>query len=87
MSTSQSAEGLSDAKHSGSHPTIAIHVNAQQVDVAAGASVLELLAQLGLQRRGLAVEVNGEIVPRQAWGERLLQADDRVEVVSLVGGG
>lgn len=66
---------------------ISIHVNDQRVELAAGASVLQLLAQLGLQRRGLAVEVNGDIVPQQALGERLLQADDRVEVVSLVGGG
>jgi thiamine biosynthesis protein ThiS len=33
------------------------------------------------------VEVNGEIVPQRSFDERRLFVDDRIEVVSLVGGG
>ena len=62
-------------------------VNEQRVDLPAGATVQQLLLQLGLPRRGLAGEVNGEIVPQRSFDERRLFVDDRIEVVSLVGGG
>jgi thiamine biosynthesis protein ThiS len=35
----------------------------------------------------VAVEHNGEIVPRATWGERILNGGDRLEVVHFVGGG
>jgi len=67
--------------------TMPVLVNEQRVDLPAGATVQQLLLQLGLPRRGLAVEVNGEIVPQRSFDERRLFVDDRIEVVSLVGGG
>ncbi len=48
------------------------------------ASLIELL-ELGGKR--LALEVNGEIVPRSRYGIYRLQADDRVEIVHAIGGG
>jgi thiamine biosynthesis protein ThiS len=42
---------------------------------------------LGLKRRGLAVEVNGNIIPHRELSSYRLKAADRVEVVALVGGG
>lgn len=50
-------------------------------------SIAELLGQLGVDRSKCAVEINGEIVPRSRQAERLMAAGDRVEVVTLVGGG
>ena len=52
------------------------------------AAVLNLLiAALGLQGDRVAVEHNGEIVPRANWSETALSAGDRLEVVHFVGGG
>lgn len=64
-----------------------ISVNGQPREVATGATVAELLLTLGLDARQLAVERNLELVPRGAHGETRLAAGDRVEVVTLVGGG
>jgi len=50
-------------------------------------SVLDLLVDLGLADKRVAVEVNGEIVPRSQQASRSLAANDRVEVVVAVGGG
>jgi thiazole synthase len=50
-------------------------------------TVAQLLEQLGHDRRRVAVEVNEEVVPATRHGERQLAAGDRVEIVSLVGGG
>jgi sulfur carrier protein len=39
------------------------------------------------QRRGVAVAVNGEVVPRSAWDEQSLRDGDRVEVLTAAQGG
>jgi len=51
------------------------------------AYVTDLIEQLGLVGQRLAIEVNGDIVPRSQHAERSLGAGDRVEVVRAIGGG
>lgn len=60
-------------------------VNGKQLDFA-GASVADLIVELALHGR-LAVEVNGDIVPRSAHGSTPLNDQDRVEIVHAIGGG
>jgi len=50
-------------------------------------TVAELLAELDLESRRVAVEVNQELAPRARHSELVLREGDRVEVVTLVGGG
>ena len=50
-------------------------------------TVADLLTRLKLPAKGVAVEVNLEIVPRARHAEFELREGDRLEVVSLVGGG
>jgi len=57
----------------------------RQVDAAL--SVLQLLQLEGLAERRVAVEVNGEIVPRSRHGEHCLADGDRIEIVHALGGG
>jgi sulfur carrier protein len=47
----------------------------------------ELLHQLGFNPRLVAVEYNGEILHRQFWTETKIEDGDRLEVVTIVGGG
>jgi sulfur carrier protein len=51
------------------------------------ASLEQLIGALGLKGDRVAVEHNGEIVPRAGWGETTLNGGDRLEVVHFVGGG
>jgi len=53
----------------------------------AAASVAELVAQLGLDARKVAVERNLEIVPRSAYAATGLSDGDRIEIVHFIGGG
>jgi len=46
-----------------------------------------LIGELGLKGDRVAVEHNGEIVPRAGWAETSLNGGDRLEVVQFVGGG
>jgi sulfur carrier protein len=51
------------------------------------ASLEQLIGELGLNGDRVAVEHNGEIVPRTGWAETTLNGGDRLEVVHFVGGG
>jgi sulfur carrier protein len=67
--------------------SMTISCNGQPRTVAAGTTVAALVAELGLEPRHVAVEVNLELVPRARHAERPLAVGDRVEIVTLVGGG
>ncbi|RTE67084.1 sulfur carrier protein ThiS [Amphritea opalescens] len=64
-----------------------IQVNGDSLDVQEGASVADLIEQLGLGERRVAVELNLEIVPRSRHANTKLSEGDRVEVVHAIGGG
>ncbi|MDX1976529.1 MAG: sulfur carrier protein ThiS [Pseudanabaenaceae cyanobacterium bins.68] len=50
-------------------------------------NLIALLEELGINPRLVAVEYNGEILHRQFWAETMIQASDRLEIVTIVGGG
>jgi sulfur carrier protein len=50
-------------------------------------TVIALLGQLGLAGKRVAVELNGEIVPRSRHAAQALAEGDRLEIVVAVGGG
>ena len=52
-----------------------------------GVSISRLLDELGLTGKRVAVERNGEIVPRSRHGETALAEGDQLEIVVAVGGG
>ena len=64
-----------------------IQLNGEPRELASATSVLQLLEQLGLVGRRVAVELNLDIVPRSAHATTILQPGDRVEVVHAIGGG
>ena len=64
-----------------------ILLNGQAQSVNDAATVADLLKKLGVSTRGIAVEVNGELVSRSAHSTYRLTSGDRLEIVTLVGGG
>lgn len=64
-----------------------VFVNEEPREVREGITVSDLLELLELQPRYVAVERNLQLVPRAQHGECILQAEDRLEIVTLVGGG
>jgi sulfur carrier protein len=62
-------------------------VNGTPRTLAESTTIRRLLDELKLPTRGIAVEVNQQIVPRGEHAERELADGDRLEIVSLVGGG
>lgn len=62
-------------------------VNGDSRTLDEGATVADLVRELGLEGQRLAVEVNREIVPRSTHPGHVLRAGDRVEIVHAIGGG
>lgn len=66
-----------------------IEVNGEQVELNEPATVAAVIERIGAggDRRGVAVAVNGEVVPRSAWDQTLLSNGQRVEIVGAIQGG
>ncbi|HEX3235374.1 MAG TPA: sulfur carrier protein ThiS [Gemmatimonadales bacterium] len=62
-------------------------VNGETREIAGPATLLELLAQLGLDPRSVVVELNREIVRRPRLAETPVAEGDTIELVHFVGGG
>ena len=54
---------------------------------AASPDIAALIRALGLEGKRIAVERNGEIVPKSRYGDTRVQAGDKLEIVAAVGGG
>jgi sulfur carrier protein len=66
-------------------PTIVL--NGESRPTKDGQTVAELLREIGLDPRQVAVERNREVVPRAQHGQTVLEDGDQLEVVTFVGGG
>jgi sulfur carrier protein len=64
-----------------------ISVNGNPSELEPGTTIAQLLAQLETPDRGVAVAVDGEVVPRGAWPSTAIADNARVEVVMAVQGG
>ncbi|MFQ5354946.1 MAG: sulfur carrier protein ThiS [Mariprofundaceae bacterium] len=63
-----------------------IHLNGESKIIHA-ATISELIQEIGLQSRLVAVERNLEVVPKSLYGEVSLEDGDRIEIVHMIGGG
>lgn len=66
---------------------LVLQVNGETRTCAPNTPLPTFLQQLGLKPQLVAVEYNGEILHRQFWETTVMQADDRLEIVTIVGGG
>lgn len=63
-----------------------VKINGEPLDIV-GKTLAEYLASTKYDFMRIAVECNGEIVPKAKYGETVLQEGDVIEVVNFVGGG
>lgn len=63
-----------------------VTINGESVDVA-GKTIGEYLDTTNYDKKRIAVEKNGDIVPKALYDEALINDGDTIEVVSFVGGG
>ena len=63
-----------------------VKINGEELNIA-GKTIAQYIESTSYDRSRIAVERNGDIVPKVKYGETILQDGDTVEVVSFVGGG
>lgn len=63
-----------------------IRINGEKLDVSS-LSLLDYLSQKAYRTERIAVELNGEILPKTLYADTVLKDGDQVEIVSFVGGG
>ena len=66
---------------------IRLQINGREVDLAGPTRLADYLEQLGVDPRGVAVELNERILERTEYAAAVLEAGDVVEIVRMVGGG
>ncbi|WP_035383322.1 sulfur carrier protein ThiS [Ferriphaselus sp. R-1] len=66
---------------------ISVSINGAPQTFDAAPSVSELIQQMQLTGKRIAIERNGEIVPRSLFAEQRLADGDKLEIVVAVGGG
>jgi sulfur carrier protein len=66
---------------------VTVHVNGAAREIPAGSELADLVALVTSAQSGIAVAVNGEVVPRGSWPDTRLADGDRVEVVTAMQGG
>jgi sulfur carrier protein len=66
---------------------LTLTVNGEARTFAKTLTVAGLVAELGLDTRKVAVELNREIVPRSTYGNVTLNSGDKLEIVHFIGGG
>lgn len=64
-----------------------MYVNGEQVNIQDEISLSEFLKKRGYDRQRVAVEKNGDIVPRKNFETEMLSDGDKIEIVHFVGGG
>lgn len=64
-----------------------VTVNGTTRDLPAGATLADLVAEVADDPRGVAVAVDGEVVPRTAWATTSLRDGQAVEILTAVQGG
>jgi len=70
-----------------SEGSVTVTVNGVARPATAGSSLRALVEALGFTGRPIAVELDGEVVPRAGLDARLLSGGERIEIVTFVGGG
>jgi sulfur carrier protein len=67
--------------------SLSITVNGVARDVGDVRTIADVVARLGLAGKRIAVECNGEVVPRSRYADTPVAHEDRLEIVGAVGGG
>jgi len=64
-----------------------IQLNGDPYEINYGTNLNELLNKLKIEKKKVAIEINGEIVQKEKYQNLVLNKDDKVEIVHFIGGG
>ena len=62
-------------------------INGQQKNIDNNLTVEQLVIDLGYKEKRFALEINGEVIPKSEYSNKIIFENDRLEIISAVGGG
>ena len=64
-----------------------IQLNGKKISIKSNFSILDLVKKYNLDNKKIAVEYNGEIIPKIKYKKKILKNKDKLEIVLFIGGG
>jgi len=64
-----------------------IFLNGKQIDVDNNLTAQQLLSEMDYEHKRIALEINGDVIPRSEYSNKIIVAQDQVEIIIAVGGG
>jgi sulfur carrier protein len=64
-----------------------IQLNGKKIPIKSKITIYDLLKKLKLNNKKVAIECNGNIIPKSNYKQRYLKSNDKLEVVHFIGGG
>ncbi len=64
-----------------------IQLNGKKVDIKTNYSIFDLLKKYKLLNKKVAIEYNGQIIPKGSFKKKYLKHNDKIEIVHFIGGG
>ena len=64
-----------------------IQLNGKKIKVSKDINIEDLIKKYRLDEKKIAIELNGEILPKSYYGKKKLKNNDKIEIVQFIGGG
>tara|TARA_B100001057_G_scaffold429532_1_gene455685 strand:+ start:60 stop:263 length:204 start_codon:yes stop_codon:yes gene_type:complete len=64
-----------------------IQINGRKIAVKQNFSIIDVLKKYKLNRKKVAIELNGKILPQDKYKSKKLKNNDKIEIVQFIGGG
>ena len=64
-----------------------IFLNGQEINIDNNVNAYQLLSEMGYQDRRIALEINCEVIPKSEYSNKIIVENDKVEIISAIGGG
>ena len=64
-----------------------IQLNGKKINISSELSVLDVLKKYKLDKKRIAIELNGSIVSKSSYHKKILKNEDKLEIVHFIGGG
>ena len=64
-----------------------IQINGRKINIKQKINVSDLLKKYKLDKKKIALELNGEIIPKQMYKKKFVKKEDKIEIVHFIGGG
>ena len=64
-----------------------IFVNQKKIIISKESTIINILANLDIENKYLAVEINENILPKSEYDKYIIQENDKIEIINAIGGG